>query len=184
MDRIQPIDSKQLTCSTAVFYAALQNLKTLCGLYLSHFSMDWAEILHDCFLGGKDPAYRFKTVTLKHCSIRCSAAESLNNKSLYLSHFSTDWAEILHDDSLDGKDQVYSRTSDPAALQSSMQRCRIFKQYKPISQLFLGGLSWNFARWLSRWKGLSLKSKQWPPLSPRNPSQLAKQILVQPGLWP
>ena len=39
-----------------------------------------------------------------------------------------DWAEILHDDSLEGKDQVYSQNSDPAALQSSMQRCIIFEQ--------------------------------------------------------
>ena len=44
--------------------------------YLSHFSTDSTEILHDCFLGGKDPAHRFKTVTLQHCSIPCSAAES------------------------------------------------------------------------------------------------------------
>ena len=78
LERIQPIDSKQWPCSTVVFHAVLQNLKTLCGLYLSHFSTDWAEILRDCFLGGKDPSYRFKTVTLQHCSIPCSAAESLN----------------------------------------------------------------------------------------------------------
>ena len=40
-----------------------------------------------------------------------------------------DWAEILHDDSLDGKDQIYSQNSDPAALQYSMQRCRISENY-------------------------------------------------------
>ena len=28
--------------------------------YLIHFSTDWAEILHDWFLGGKDPAYRLQ----------------------------------------------------------------------------------------------------------------------------
>ena len=32
----------------------------------------------------------------------------------------------------------------------------------PISQPFLNGLSWNFAWWLSRWKGSSLESKDWP----------------------
>ena len=38
---------------------------------------------------------RFQTLTL-HCSIPCSAAESLNTVSLYPSNFSTDWTEILH----------------------------------------------------------------------------------------
>ena len=31
---------------------------TLKVYYLSHFSMDWAEILHDCSLGGKDQVCR------------------------------------------------------------------------------------------------------------------------------
>ena len=56
---------------------------------------------------------RFQTVTLQHCSIPCSAAESLNT-------------------------------------------------VQPISQPFLNGLSWNFAWWLSMWKGSSLESKEWP----------------------
>ena len=46
---------------------------------------------------------------------------------LYLSHFSTDWAEILHDSYLSGKDEVCRQNIDPAAMQYSMQRCRIFK---------------------------------------------------------
>ena len=33
---------------------------------------------------------------------------------------------------------------------------------KPISHPFLNGLSWNFARWLSRWKASSLSPNQWP----------------------
>ena len=48
--------------------------KCLYWLYLSHFSTELAEILHDCYLGGKDEVYR-QNMTLQHCSIPCSAAE-------------------------------------------------------------------------------------------------------------
>ena len=48
------LESKEWPCSIAVFHAALQNPWTLYNLYLSHISTDWAEILHDDSLGGKD----------------------------------------------------------------------------------------------------------------------------------
>ena len=60
---------------------------------------------------------------------------------LYLSHFSTEWAEILHDCYLGGKDEVSRQNIDPAALQYSMQHCRISN--RTITQPFLIGLSWN-----------------------------------------
>ena len=64
---------------------------------------------------------------------------------LYLSHFSTKWAVILHDCFLGGKDEVCRQNIDPAALQYSMQRCRIFN--RTITQPYFIGLSWNLA-WL------------------------------------
>ena len=42
---------------TAAFHAALQNLSTLYILYFSHFSTEWADILYDYSLGGKDQVY-------------------------------------------------------------------------------------------------------------------------------
>ena len=69
---------------------------------------------------------------------------------LYLSHFSTDWAEILHDCYLGGKDEVCRQNIDPAALQYSMQHCRISN--RTITQPFLIGLSWNLAWLLLRYK--------------------------------
>ena len=79
---------------------------------------------------------------------------------LYLSHFSTDWAEILHDCYLGGKDEVCRQNIDPAALQYSMQRCRISNQ--TITQPFLIRLSLNLAWLLRRCKQSSLDTKQWP----------------------
>ena len=69
---------------------------------------------------------------------------------LYLSHFWTEWAEILHDCYLGGKDEVCRQNIDPAALQYSMQRCRIYNQ--TVTQPFLIGLSWNLAWLLLRCK--------------------------------
>ena len=78
---------------------------------------------------------------------------------LYLSHFLMDWAEILHDWYLGGKDEVCRQNIDPAALQYSMQRCRISN--RTITQPFLIGLSWNFLWLFLRWKQSSLDTKQW-----------------------
>ena len=69
---------------------------------------------------------------------------------LYFSHFSTEWAEILNDCYLGGKDEVCRQNIDPAALQYSMQRCRISN--RTITQTFLIGLSWNLAWLLLRCK--------------------------------
>ena len=44
---------------------------------------------------------------------------------------SESFAEIWHDHSIWGKDHVERKNCDPAALQNSMQRCRIYNQ--PIS---------------------------------------------------
>ena len=79
---------------------------------------------------------------------------------IYLSHFSTDWAEILYDCYLGGKDEVCRQNLDPAALQYSMQRCRISN--RTITQPFLSGLSWNLAWLLLRCKQSILDTKQWP----------------------
>ena len=43
----------------------------------------------------KGSSLHWKNVTLQHCSIPCTAAESIS--SPYLSHFSSDWAAIWHD---------------------------------------------------------------------------------------
>ena len=56
--KVSSLESKSWPCSTAVFHAALQNILTLCNLYLSHFSMDWAAILQYYHLGGKNQVYR------------------------------------------------------------------------------------------------------------------------------
>ena len=89
---------------------------------------------------------------------------------LYLSHFSTEWAEILHDCYLGGKDEVCRQNIDPAALQYSMQRCRISNW--TITMPFLNLLRWNFSGWLFTWRGSFLKiSIFWSPLSPFLSSQ-------------
>ena len=79
---------------------------------------------------------------------------------LHFFHFSTELAEILHDCYLGGKDKVCRQNIDPAALQYSMQRCRISSQ--TITQPFLIQLSWNLAWLLFRWKGWSLQTKYRP----------------------
>ena len=163
MERIQPVDSKQWPCSAVVFHAALPNLYALCGLYLSHFSTDWAEILHDCSLGGKDQVYRVKTMTLQHCSIPCRAAESLNTLTTYISAISQR-IELKFCMMTLYVERIKSRVK-----RVTLQHCSIpcsaaesLNTLQLISQPYLNGLSWNFAWWLSRWKGSSLESKQWP----------------------
>ena len=79
---------------------------------------------------------------------------------LYHSHFLTEWAEILHDSYLGGKDDVWRQNIDPAALQYTMQRCRISN--RTITQPFLMGLSWNLAWLLLRCKQSSLDTKYRP----------------------
>ena len=61
--------------------------------------MDWAEILHDDFLSGKDQVYGQNSypAPLQYYMQRCRT---------YRCHFSTDGADILHDNSLGEKDQV------------------------------------------------------------------------------
>ena len=58
---------------------------------------------------------------------------------LYLSHFSMDSADTLLECYLGGEDDVCRQNIDPAALQYSMQRCRISNW--TITQPFLIGLS-------------------------------------------
>ena len=56
--------------------ASAPRSKCLYWLYLSHFSTEWAEILHDCYLGGKDKVCRqnidpaaLLQYSMQHCSI-------------------------------------------------------------------------------------------------------------------
>ena len=95
---------------------------------------------------------------LQHCIIPCSACRISINQEL--SHFSMDWAEILHHYYLGWKDEVCRQNIDPAALQYSMQRCRISN--RTITTPFLIGLNWNFACLFLRCKQSSLYKKQWP----------------------
>ena len=97
--------------------------------YLSHFSTDSAEILLDCSLGGEDQVYRVKTVTLQHCSIPCSAAESLNTlqpiSKPFLNGLSWNFAWWLS--SLKGSRLELKQCPCSATLQYSMQCYRISK---------------------------------------------------------
>ena len=90
--------------------------------------MDSAEILHDCPLGGKDQVHRIITVTLQHCSIQCSAAESLNTlwpiSEPFLNGFSWNFAWLLFrwkGSSLDLKQWPCSFSAQCSAAESSSQ---------------------------------------------------------------
>ena len=96
--------------------------------------------------------------TVLHLNLRLSS--TLCRKS-YFDHF--DFAKLrpgLHDCYLGKMDKVCRQNIDPAALQYSMQRCRISNQ--TITQPFLIRLSWNLAWLLFSCKQSSLDTKQLP----------------------
>ena len=76
---------KEILCSLCEFLHTKIGdlLKVECAYSLNfvqccNYMTDSAEILYDCSLGEKDQVCRVKIMTLQHCSIPCSAAESLN----------------------------------------------------------------------------------------------------------
>ena len=79
--------------------AALQYFMQCCRIYNQPISQPFLIKLswNSAWLVSrvKGSSLHWKKVTLQHCSIPCSAAESII--SPYLSHFSSDWAAIWHD---------------------------------------------------------------------------------------